>query len=273
MYEANSILETVKKYIGQSELGLMFLICLLVILSYHFREKDSRDKKVFIWVILLSLLGLYNDVSMKILGKLTDSATFYRFLWAVPVILVTAYGVVNIFTKAKGAAAKITVAGVCVLMLAMMGNSYVNTDSLHYPGSMEKIPQDIKTICDIIEEHKTVENPVCMLDHAAQLMVRIEEPSIVWAVGRQPYLHFQQYGYDNGSRKYRYSENLLKVADSGMQVEKKKLRKALKKKNVEFMVIKKEYNMDSYLKKVGLNPVGESDNYIIYQYINEDKEQ
>lgn len=272
MYEVNTILETVKKYMGQSGIGLLFLVCLLVILGYHIQEKDSRDRKFLVWVILLSVVVLFNDVSMKILGKLTDSATFYRFLWAVPVILVTAYVVVNIFSKAKGAAAKIVVAGICALMLVTTGGGYVTADSLTYPGTMEKIPQDIKTICEIIDEYKTVENPVCAFDQAVQLMVRVENPSIVWAVNRKSCLHFQQYGYDNGSGKYRYSENLLKVVDSGIQIKKKKLRKSLRKKKVEFLVIKKEYDMDAYLKKVGLNPVGESDSYIVYQYINEDKE-
>lgn len=273
MYGTNSMLETVKHYMGQSGFGLLFLISLLVILGYHFQGKEnSKDKKVFLWIILLSLLGLYNDVSMKILGKLTDHATFYRFLWAVPVIFVIAFCAVDIFTKAKNITAKLAVAGIVVLMFALMENSYVNIERLQYPGSMEKIPQDIKTICAVIDEHKTVENPVCVFDQAAQLMVRTENPSIVWAVSRESYLYFQQYGYDNGSKRYRHSETLLKVADSGMQVKKKKLRKALKKKNVEFMAIKKEYDMDAYLKKVGLTPVGESDNYIIYQYINKDKE-
>lgn len=272
MYEVNSILETVKIYMGQSGIGMLFLVCLLVILGYHVQEKDSRDQKFLVWVILLSVVFLFNDVAMKVLGKLTDSSTFYRFLWAVPVIQVTAYGVVNFFSRAKGAAAKIVVASICVLLLAIMGNSYVTADSLRYPGTMEKIPQDIKKVCEIIDEYKTVENPVCALDQAAQLMVRTEDPSIVWAVSRKRCLYFQQYGYDNGSGKYRYSENLLKVVNSGIQIKKKKLRKSLRKKKVEFLVIKKEYGMDAYLKKVGLNPVGESDNYIVYQYINEDKE-
>ena len=272
MYEVNSILETLKIYIGQSGIGLLFLVCLLLILGYHVQGKDTRSGKTLIWVIFLSVVVLFNDVSMKVLGKLTDSATLYRFFWAVPVILVTAYGVVNFFSKAKGVAAKLVVAGICVLMLATMGEGYVTADSVRYPGTMEKIPQDIKTICEIIDEYKTVENPVCAFDQAAQLMVRTKNPSIVWAVSRKAYLYFQQYGYDNGSRKYRYSENLLKVVDNGIQIKKKKLRKSLRKKKVEFLVIKKEYDMDAYLKKVGLNPVGESDSYIVYQYINEDKE-
>ena len=85
-------------------------------------------------------------------------------------------------------------------------------------------------------------------------------------------MHFTQYGYDNGKKRYLYTENILKVVDSGIEIEKKKLRKTLKKKNVEFLVMKKSYQMDEYLKEAGLNPVGESDNYIVYQYIKEDKE-
>ncbi len=272
MSVTNYILETVKSYMGQSGIGLLFLASLLVLLGYHMQEKETKDKKILIWVIGLSVVLLFNDVSMKILGKLTDSATLYRFLWAIPVIFVISYVVVNCFAKVKGAAGKVMMAGICVLMLALMGNGYVNKDNLKYPGSMEKIPQDVKTICQIIEENKTVENPVCAFDQATQLMVRAENPSIVWAVGRRPYLHFQQYGYDNGKNKYLYAQNLLKVVDSGIEIERKKLRKTLKKKNVEFLVMKKSYQMDEYLKDAGLNPVGESDNYIVYQYINEDKE-
>lgn len=85
-------------------------------------------------------------------------------------------------------------------------------------------------------------------------------------------MHFVQYGYDNGKKKYLYAQNLLKVVDSGMEIERKKLRKTLNKKKVEFLVMKKAYQMDEYLKEVGLCPVGESDNYIVYQYVREDKE-
>lgn len=272
MNGTNSIVETVKNYMGQSGMGMLFLASLLVLLGYHMQQKETKDKKVLIWVMVLSVVLVFNSVSMKILGKFTDSATFYRFLWMVPVIFVISYVMVNCFSRMKGFVGKAVMAGICVLMLVFVGNGYVTKDTVKYPGSMEKIPQDVKSICQIIEENKTVDNPVCAFDLATQLMVRTENPSIVWAVGRKPYLHFQQYGYDNGSNKYLYSQNLLKVVDSGIQIERKKLRKTLKKKNVEFLVMKKSYQMDEYLKEVGLNPVGESDNYIIYQYINKDKE-
>lgn len=272
MSGTNSMLETVKNYMGQSGIGMLFLVSLLVILGYHMQEKETKDRKVFLWVAGLGVILLFNGISMNILGEFTDSATFYRFLWVIPVIFVISYVTVSCFGKVKGIAGKTVLAGICVLMLALMGNGYVNKDNLKYPGSMEKIPQDVKTICQIIEENKTIENPVCAFDLATQLMVRAENPSIVWAVGRRPYMHFVQYGYDNEKKMYPYMENLLKVVDSGIEIEKKKLRKTLKKKNVEFLVVKKSYHMDEYLKEVGLNPVGESDNYIVYQYIKEDKE-
>lgn len=273
MNGVNSIFETVKNYIGSSGIGLLFVVCLFWLIVYYAQEKKNKTKKVLIWVIFFSVFLLLNDVSMRVLEKFTDSATFYRFLWAVPVVPVIGYTAVKLFSAAKGISAKLVLVGLCVLLLALMGKGYVSTEALRYPGTMEKIPQDVKTICQVIEEHKTVERPICMFDQATQLMVRSENPSIVWAVGREPYRYFQQYGYDNGSKRYRYSENLLKVVDGGIQIKRKKLRKTLRKKNVEFLVVKKEYAMDEYLKKTGLNPVGESDNYTIYQYINNEKEQ
>lgn len=268
MRGVNSILETVKNYIGESVFGAVFIMCLIIILVYQ----KKQDKKYTATLILLSILVVFNSFSMKVVGIVTDGATYYRFLWAVPVIIVIAYAVTESIKRVGDKLVGLVIIGMFAAMMFVGGTGYINGNSIRYPGTTEKIPGDVKAICEIIEENKQEERPVCVFDLATQLMVRSEDASIVWGIGRRPYMFVMENGYDNDSGRYKRSENLIKVVNSGIKIQKRKLKNALKHKNIEFLVIKKEFQMTEYLEKAGVHPVGESDNYIIYQYIREMKE-
>lgn len=264
MREVNSVLEVVKNYTGESILGILFLVCLISMIS----KAKSRNRKYILWIVIFSILLVFNNIAMKLMGMLTDSATYYRFLWAVPVTIVVGYVFVEKLTGMQEKMGKVILLGLGVLILALGGTTYISKETVQYPGTTEKIPQDVKTICQVIEENKISERPVCVFDSSTQLMVRAENPSIVWAVNRETYLYLMENGYDTG--KYKKSNRLVKVVNSGIKVKRKRFMKALNKKNVEFLVIKKEFQMTKYLAKMGIYPVGESDNYIIYQYIREE---
>lgn len=266
MSGVTSVLEIIKNYTGESILGIVFLMCLISMIS----KEEKKNRNYIIWIIVLSVVFVFNDISMKFMGLLTDSATYYRFLWAVPVTVVIAHVLVETLTREKEKTRMVAIAGLCVMILALGGATYLNKENLQYPGSTEKIPGDIKTICRIIEENKIEERPVCVFDQATLLMVRSENPSIVWGVKRNAYIYFMENGYDSG--KYKNSEKLIKVVNSGIEVKKRKLKKIIKRRNVEFLVIKKEFQMTEYLSEIGVYPVGESDNYIVYQYDKGKKE-
>lgn len=263
MRDVNSILEMVEKYIGDSVLFIVFLVCLIGMLS----KLKRKEAAYAVGIILLSVLLVYNNVSIKLLGMLTDKATLYRFFWAVPVTIVIAWVCVNKFSELQGKPVKVVALGLAILLVAVGGNSYLSKESLTYPGTTEKIPGDVKKICEIINDNKQQERPICVFDLSIMLMVRCEEPSIVWAIPRKQYLGVLEQGYQDENSKYPRAENLIKVVNDGIQVPKKKLKRALRSKDVEFLVVKKEFQMTDYFMKMGISSVGESDNYVVYQFI------
>lgn len=265
MRNVNSILEMIEMYTGETVFSVLFLVALVTLLV----DLKKKDTKYLMWLIVLSIVVILNDVSMKFLGMFTDEATFYRFLWAFPVLIVIAYVAVNGWSKLQGKAVKTTALALCVLMFVFGGSSYLTTESVAYPGTIEKIPGDVKKVCEIINENKQQNRPICVFDLSILLMVRSEEPSIVWGFTRKQYLDIVENGYDREDCKYPKVETLVKVVNDGIQVPKKKLKRALKTRKVEFLVVKKEFQMTDYFVEMGILPVDESDNYVVYQYIQD----
>lgn len=269
MRDVNSVLEMVQRYAGEGMIILLFLVALIFLLGGN-RKKDTQ---YIVWLIFFSVLLVFNDVSQKILALFTDKETFYRFLWAVPVLLVIGYVFVKEWQKFQGKAVKATVLFLCVFLFLFGSDSYLTKENITYPGTVQKIPGDVKQVCEIINNNKQAERPVCVSDLSILLMIRSEEPSVVWGFTRQKYLDVVENGYDRPDCRYPSVETLVKVVNDGMQVPKKKLKKALKKRKVEFIVVKKEFQMTDYFAKIGVLPVGESDNYVVYQYLPKQSEK
>lgn len=246
-----------QKAAGIGILG-MFLAALIGVVWYQGR-KGQKEVAV---CICLSVLLIFNDCSMRILSKFTSGETFYRFFWAVPVLFLIAFVVVKAVEESKGVLSKGVILVLLCLAVMNLGNGFATRESFTYAGSMEKIPEDVKQVAAIVEEHKISESPVCLMDVSTQLMIRVENPKIVWAVGRNKRRYFETYGFETG--KYRYVENMLRVVDYGEKIPLRKFRRALRKKKVEFVIIHKQFQMQEYMERTGLELVGESDSYQVY---------
>lgn len=249
--------EGIQRTTGIGILGL-FLAALIGVVWYQGR-KGQKEVAV---CICLSILLIYNDISMKILSKFTSGDTFYRFFWGLPVLFLIAFVVVKAVEESKDMVSKGVIIVLVILMFMNLGTGFVTRESFAYSGSMEKIPEDVKQVAAVVEEHKISESPVCMMDLSTQVMIRVENPKIVWAVGRNKRRYFETYGFGTG--KYRYVENLLKVVDYGEKIPVRKFKRALRKKKVEFVIIHKQFEMERYMKRAGLELVGESDSYQVY---------
>lgn len=266
MKDAVEIKDIFLSYMGQGTsetagigmLGL-FLVALIGLVWYSGRKKQTA----IVWAIIFSVLCVFNNLSMKILAKFTSDQTFYRFFWAVPILFVIAFVVVKALEESKGILAKGAIVVLVMAIFMNMGPGFATRERFVYSGSMEKIPGDVKQIGEIIEANKMSERPVCLMDLSTQLMIRVENPKVVWAVGRNKRRYFEENGYGTG--KYKYVENMLRVVDSGEKIRPRKFKRALKRKNVEFVVVSKGFEMEEYMQRVGLNLVGESDSYLVYQ--------
>lgn len=266
MQDINSVFQMIIKYCNGMRIPVLFLVCLLFL--FWWNRKKKKELVYGILLILFSLVTVFNDLSYHFLGKLTDKATLYRFCWAVPVLVVIGYVFVTLVQKGKKIWQKAVFLLMLVIFLWQGFDTYLTSQKLIPAASPEKISAEVEEIGQIIQENKRNEHPNCVFDLNLQLRIRVKEPDIVLCIPRKKYMYFISNGYETG--KYKYYARLAQAVNNGEKVRSGKLRRALKKKNVDFVVLKKEYQRKRYWKRVGGILVGETENYLVYQFIPEE---
>lgn len=259
-----SIMNTLGDYLPQICLIVLVIISFTTIIAFKKRRNKSRDRKIIYWMIILSVAFIFNNISMEFMAKLTDSDTFYRFLWAIPVFYLIGYSMVLLLEKRSHVLSKCTLTIMMLLLVAAYVSSHMHDRNISFVGNFEKMPEEVREVCNIIEENKDEENPVCAMELDLQSRVRANNPSLVWAVNRKQYLYFEKYGYDYPNGKYVDSRNILKVVERGIRIDKEVFKASMKKKKLDFLTVNKKLPVKKYLDEVGLELVGETEHYRVY---------
>ncbi|MDE6314591.1 MAG: hypothetical protein K2M46_13430 [Lachnospiraceae bacterium] len=266
MRNVNSVFEMIIKYCSGFKIPLLFLLCMLFL--FWWNRKNKKELVYGFLMIALGILVVFNDFSYGLLGKLTDPATLYRFCWAVPVLAVIGYVCVKLVQKCNRKWQKAAFLLLFCFFLWKGFDTYLTSQKLLPADSLEKISAEVEDVGKIIQEHKQEEHPICVFDLELQMRIRVKEPDIVWCVPRSKYMYFIDNGFETG--KYKYYARLVQAVNYGEEIPSRQLRRALKKKKVEFVVLKREYWREGYWEGVGATLVMGTENYLIYQFISEE---
>ncbi len=260
MSQTGDIIQTIQDYMGETIYLPMFLCCLLI--CYCTGKKDSRKR--ILWLSVLGILAIFNNVSIRVIGKFTDTITYYRFLWAVPVLLAIAYVITKAITGLRKIWEKAVVLGVVLLLSWGFGSSFVTEESLRFPENKYNLPAEAIAVCDIIAQDKDEERPVVAFDMGTQLASRAYDPSIVWGIRRKAYIeHNDMEGYEEAG-KYKADKVLIHAVNYGVQGEGELLKKALSKRKVDYIVTFTGYGMDAYFEGLGYSLVGRCGEKSVY---------
>lgn len=260
MYGVDSVKQIFQIYFGTT----MYLWAFFVSMVYGFCHAKEDGKKRLLFIYILSILFVFNDFSMKLAGKVTGTETYYRFIWAIPVIPFIAWAV----TKAVMGQKKFWERAFILVILSVIfwngTNRFVTEGSVRVPENIYNLPGDIIEVCDIIEENKKVENPVVAFDYESQTAARLYNPSLVWGIRRKAYQeHNDTEGYENAG-KFKLEKVLIHAVNFGMQGEQELLAKALKKRKIDYIVTYTSYGMDDYFSQAGYDLVGSTGNRNVY---------
>lgn len=261
MFQTGDIVQIIQAYMGETIFLPIFLCCLLI--CYCTGKKDTRKR--ILWLSVLGILAIFNNVSIRIIGKFTDTVTYYRFLWAVPVLLVIAYVITKSITGRRKLLEKMVILGAVLLLFWGFGSSFVTEDSLRFPENKYNLPAEAIAVCDLIAQDKEEERPVVAFDMGTQLASRAYDPSIIWGIRRKAYIeHNDMEGYE-GSGKYKADKVLIHAVNYGVQGEGKLLRKALSKRKVDYIVTFTSYGMDGYFGELGYSLIGTCGEKSVYR--------
>ncbi len=251
MYNVEGILQTFQVYGGVTSFLALFLASVI----YGFCHGREEERKRFFFLFVLSFLFVFNDLSMNLVGKVVGTATYYRFLWAIPVLPVIAWAGTKAITEREKRWEQALVL-VLVFCLFWGGkNSFVTEGTIRIPENVSNVPKEVIQVCRIINEDKTMERPVVIFDRDCQMWSRFCAPDLVWGISRDAYqYHNDPEGYEN-AKKYKWEKAMIHAVNFGMKDEQEMLTKALEKKKVDYIVTMSAYQMDAYLDQAGYSLV------------------
>lgn len=261
MYGIESVGQVFETYMGPTAYLSLFLVCIV----YGFCHGDERGRKRLIFAVILSVLFIFNGLSLRLMGKVTGITTYYRFIWAVPVLPMIAW----VGTKAVMERKKLwEKAAVCVLLLALFGggtSTFLTEGSIRVPENIYNLPGDVIAVCEIIDKHKEKEHPVVAFESESQTRARLYDPTLVWAISRKAYQkHNNAEGYEEVSKKYRPQKAIIRAVNHGMKDEPERLAEALAKEKVDYIVTFSSFGMDAYLEQVGYGLVDSTGTRSVY---------
>lgn len=263
MYGVDSVFETVFRYNG----GACVLVLFVAACIYCFIRFDTKKRRIMLVAAILSIVCIYNDAARWFISKFTDVATYYRFLWAIPMIPVMAYVIVDVVFIAKKRYIKIGFLIIVAAVLAFGNQCYLQQYPFRVPENKYNIPADVLQVCDIISQDKDKENPVVVADLAVQLPIRTYDASILWGVTRDAYI--PALSGDESAKQHLYQYNIIQVVYFGQQEEMNALVQSLQVQDIDYLVIRTDYQMDEYMAEAFCSVVDRSDTYTVYRFDKE----
>lgn len=261
MNVVENVAQVFQTYMGTTMFLSIFWVCII----YVFCHGNGNGRKRLLFLLMLGILFLFNDLSLRVMGKLTDISTYYRFLWAIPILPLIAWaGTKTVMERRKFWERAVVV----VLLLALFRggmSSFLTKDSLRMPANPYNLSEDVMRVCDIIEQDKQKEQPVVAFDLECQMMARLYNPSLVWGISRRAYQEYDNAeGYEDVKKSWRAQKSMIRAVNHGMKDDAERLSRALERKQVDYIVTLNVYEMGDYLAGMGYGLVDSTGNRSIY---------
>ena len=221
-----------------------FYACIVLILIF---EKSKAGKVVFGIFPLIMLVGIFNPLTPVILRDFFHSVSLYyvRLFSVIPVFYCMAHGMILVLDKTRGGIKLLCVCAVSIGIL-LAGKAVFQEGWMRPAANAEKVPEEVLAVLDAIPHEKEdvcVAFPDPINNYARQIDAAIKMP-----YGR--YVGYPIALLDELQKEDPDVAVLMSTA--GMQ-------------GVDYIVISKKNHNRMLFSESGREPVGETQNWLIYQ--------
>lgn len=137
-----------KLYSGNGLLMLYFVVA-LVFLFRH--EKSKSVKLALAFTSAASLITFFlPPVTYIFFDVFKESDTYYRFIWMIPMTVVSAYATIRIIDMFKPKWLKIVLGMIAMICVMIGGNSVYNSPVFYKASNIYQMPPQVVEICDAI---------------------------------------------------------------------------------------------------------------------------
>lgn len=162
-----NLLKLFQEYMGT---GLITVWFLLAVIYLFVCEKRKEIRVMLVYVPIMLLVLFFNPFFAGIVYTLLDDEIYYRLLWLLPVTVVTAYAVADIYGRLRGKN-KVWFAAMAAVLVIVSGRFIYNDPHFHMAENIYHVPDCVVHICDAIEvegREVTAVFPVELLQYVRQ---------------------------------------------------------------------------------------------------------
>lgn len=173
------IIELFRNYMGT---GLVLVWFLAAVLYLFFEEEDKGRRILFLYVPVILFFLFFNPLFIKVIYGFVGDEVYYRVLWLLPVTIVLAYTIIQVYSKLRGCQGKVFL-GISVFFIIISGSCIYSNVQFGKADNLYHIPQEVVDICDAIE----VEGREVMAVFPSEMIIYVRQysPLVCMPYGRE----------------------------------------------------------------------------------------
>lgn len=232
--------------------GLHIILMVLGMLYIGLNQKEKKHRAIMIGYTIIFFVVYFFPPVIWFMDKVIGDLVYWRMLWLVPMPMVIAYSMVQTWDRIQGKVKKAGLLITYVVLLALLGqNVYLQDSPFEARSNWEKLPEAPVAIVDAINANRDSKD-----DYA---LVAAPEDMVVYLMQYDGSLR-QVYGR-KGLVRSRYLKK--KLAEPVKRV--KRFVRALRRHNVNYVVMKKTQKLKKRMKKQGFVMIGNVGDYLIFK--------
>ncbi|MCI9072925.1 MAG: hypothetical protein HFH80_09035 [Lachnospiraceae bacterium] len=230
--------------------GLIMGWYLLALVYLWFAEKKRRRRVLLVYAPLAVLALYFNPIFARLVYRAVGDEIYYRILWLLPVTIVVAYAMADLYGRLRGRK-KYGFAALSALLVMISGSCIYASPHFHKAENLYHMPQAVVDICDAIQ----VEGREVMAVFPKEMLsfVRQYTPLVCMPYGREMLVDRWQ------------ADNPLYDAMEAPVLDLDVILPLAKSYSSHFVILPEEKKTIGHAEDYGFVPVNSIDGYTIYQ--------
>lgn len=222
-----------------------------------FFERKRKKNGYLLAYLLITLFLIFCPVTSAVIEKCIGSMVYWRAIWVVPVVPVIACAFTGLAARIRNAGAQILPVILCLVLVAVSGTSVWQAGNYVKAANNQKVPDEVAQTAEVILQKRTSEDSQVVADNHMASFLRVYDPSIQLAFGRDG----KGRRSVNGKRLYDH----LNVPEPDYVIVAKRARM----EKCEFLVFQIPQNREQEILQImetyGYQRINVADNYSIFQ--------
>ena len=257
----------------------VWLVLSIVAILYIVICSNKCARKKLLLCVLFSILCIVNELSYRVLTRIFDQASYYRFLWVIPYGMIVAYALMRYIlnlvrserTRRVQSLGIIFVIGLVFTLYVTQGN-YIDRLKNDFPANKYLVTDDILQMKTILDQERKMQvcdaEPTIACPKDVMLQYQTVDAGCTVVTSRLIYLQVREYGADIAGLSQTLKDGYLlsTICEDNAQPDVMETKAAILRQKVDYLVVHTNADMEEYMESIDCTLVGTTQSYAIYRY-------